>query len=414
MRDEFIIPKEPRLDWKLLLLSFRRHEFPFFCSDDRIYNFFWARNAIYHGLRALGIKAGENILVPAFHCRSAIEPILACGSQIKFYDVNVDLSPNFADIQAKIDRKSRGILVIHYFGFPQPIRRYQELCRRHQLFLMEDCAHVLTGRTLDGTWLGETGDISVFSWRKFLPIRDGGQLIVNNTNAKCNISFEKGDFVFRLKAAKNTIDSLLDSSKIWRFCSTVLGLPTSMIRNWRLLNRVRAKTLKVNSYDSEFELAAVNLQMTALSKRILRHSDISTVVKRRRENYIRLSDAVRTMTGVAPLFPLLSEGICPWVFPLVVHEIEDLLMILRAKGIPVTSWGGVIHQALPLDKFPNARFLYENVLFLPIHQNLESEDLRTMVGILRETLNERVRIGQFRKDFESIDVKSSALLPSIR
>jgi hypothetical protein len=120
------------------------------------------------------------------------------------------------------------------------------------------------------------------------------------------------------------------------------------------------------------------------------------------------------MAGVAPLFTFLPEEICPWVFPLVVHEIEDLQMILRAKGIPVTSWGGVIHQALPLDKFPNARFLYKNLLFLPIHQNLESKDMRTMVGILRETLNERVRIDESRKSFGSIDVKSSPLLPTIQ
>ena len=354
------------------------------------------------------------MLVPSYHCTSLVEPILQYGSNAKFYDINSDLTPNFDDVREKIDRNTRAIVVVHYFGFPQPIRKFRELCDAHNLFLIEDCAHVLTGRTSDGTWLGETGDISVFSWRKFLPIPDGGQLVINNANAKCKIHFENGDFLFRLKIAKNTFDALLESSKIGQCVAAVLGLPSNVIRKWMLLNRDGAKTLKVNSYDPEFDLAAVNLQMTALSKRVLRRSDISAVMKRRRDNYIRLTDAVRTIAGVAPLFPFLPEEICPWVFPLVVYEIEDLQMILRAKGIPVTSWGGVIHQALPLGKFPNARFLYENLLFLPIHQNIESEDLRTMVGILRETLNERVRIDQSRKVSGSIDVKSSALLPPIR
>jgi hypothetical protein len=64
------------------------------------------------------------------------------------------------------------------------------------------------------------------------------------------------------------------------------------------------------------------------------------------------------MAGVAPLFPILPEEIWPWIFPLVVHGIKDFQMILRAKGIPATSWAGVIHRAVPLENFPNARFLY--------------------------------------------------------
>ena len=343
-----------------------------------------------------------------------VEPIVKYGSNAKFYDINTDLTPNFDDVREKIDRKTRAILVVHYFGFPQPIHKFRQLCDEHNLYLIEDCAHVLTGRTPDGTLLGESGDISIFSWRKFFPIPDGGQLIINNANATCKINFEKGDFLFRLKMAKNTFDALLESSKIGQCVAAVLDLSSNVIRKWMLLNRDGVKTLNVNSYDPEFELAAVNLQMTALSKRILRRSDISAVMKRRRDNYVRLTDAVRTMAGVTPLFPFLPKEICPWVFPLVVHEIEDLQMILRGKGIPVTSWGGVIHQALPLDKFPNARFLYKNLLFLPIHQDLDSEDLRTMVGILRETLNERVRIDQSRKSFWSIDVKSSPFLSTIR
>jgi perosamine synthetase len=145
MRREFIVPKEPRLLWKTLLPAFGEHHNSAELNGQSTYYLFLARNAIYHGLAALDIQAGENILVPAFHCRAAIEPILAYGGEIRFYDVNVALSPNFEDIQAKIDRKSRGILVIQYFGLPQPIKKWQELCKQHQLYLIEDCAHVLTG-----------------------------------------------------------------------------------------------------------------------------------------------------------------------------------------------------------------------------------------------------------------------------
>jgi perosamine synthetase len=411
MRREFIVPQEPRLPWKTLLPAFGGHHNSAEPNGQSTYHCFLARNAIYHGLAALSIKAGENILVPAFHCRAAIEPILAYGGEIKFYDVNLDLSPNFEDIEAKIDRKSRGILLIHYFGFPQPIKKWQELCTQHRLYLIEDCAHVLTGRTSDGIRLGEAGDITVFSWRKFLPLYDGGKLVINNVTATCNVKLEKGDFVFRLKAAKNTFDRLVETSFIGNCVSAVLALPSKVIRNWMLANGNRVRALKVNSYDVEFDPVTVNLQMTTFSKRILQNTDISTVVRKRRNNYEQLTHAVSAMTGVAPLFPILPEGICPWIFPTVVHAIKDLQPILRAKGIPVTSWSAVAHRLVPLEKFPNARFLYENLLFLPVHQSLKPKDLGTMIVILRETLNERVRMDQSRQVCENINANTSALLP---
>jgi perosamine synthetase len=412
MTGEFIISLEPRLLWRTLLQPVNRyHDFASLGRGSQ-HECFLARNAIYHGLAALGIRPGENILVPAFHCRAAVDPITAYGGEIKFYDVNVDLSPNFKDIEQKIDGKSRGILVIQYFGFPQPVQRWQEFCKQHGLYLIEDCAHVLTGRTPDGVRLGQAGDISVFSWRKFLPMYDGAHLVINNVTATCNAKFEKGDFVFRLKATKNTFDRLLETSFIGKYLSSVLGLPSRVIRNWMLVNGNSVTALNVNRNDVEFDPATVNLRMTTISRRILQNSDISTVMTRRRDNYNRLSDGVGTMTGIAPLFPILHEEICPWIFPMVVYGIKDLQAILRAKGIPVTSWSGVVHEALPLESFPSARFLYENLLFLPVHQNLETEDIQTIIRILRETLNEKVQMHRNPQTYQRIGAKTSASLRS--
>ena len=42
---------------------------------------FWARNAIFHGLSALGIRPGQKILIPAYICTAAIEPIEYFGAE---------------------------------------------------------------------------------------------------------------------------------------------------------------------------------------------------------------------------------------------------------------------------------------------------------------------------------------------
>ncbi|HMF52148.1 MAG TPA: DegT/DnrJ/EryC1/StrS family aminotransferase [Candidatus Saccharimonadales bacterium] len=395
MSDTFIVPREPRLHWKTLLPAIRNSEPLLWHNATPVHYLFWARNGIYHGLAALGVLPGENILVPSFHCTAIVEPILKHGAEVKFYDINLDVKPDLADIEAKIDNKTRAILAIHYFGFPLPVSEIKALCRKYNIFFIEDCAHVLMGKTPAGIVLGESGDISVFSWRKFLPVYDGGQLVINNPTVTCNGAFENGGALFALKATKNTFDKLMEppaGGEGW--LGMALGLPSLLMRYCKVPADSGVTALKVNNYDLGFDPASARLRMSSISRRILRHTDIAAVVQSRRRNYRRVADAVRAMPGVAALHPILPEDICPWVFPLVVHETKDLHLALRARGIPATTWGGVIHPSLSLRQFPSARLLYDNLVFLPIHQSMEEQHLRAMTQILDEVLRERRRVDE--------------------
>jgi dTDP-4-amino-4,6-dideoxygalactose transaminase len=395
MAEQFIVPKEPKLHWKLLLPTFSPNE-SFRSNGHSVHDFFLARNGIYHGLRALGLKPGDNVLVPAYHCRSLVEPILGHGGEVQFYDINVDLTPNFDDIKEKIDRKTRAILAIHYFGFPQPIRQFRELCQAYGLYFIEDCAHVLRGNTEEGITLGQSGDISIFSWRKFLPLYDGGQLVINNSNLTLNVPWEKRGFLLSLKIIKNTLERLFDRSadprrqRLW----APWELFSTVARDLGRLNRRGRRALDVNSYEVEFDLNSVNLSMSGISRRILKRVNIAKVVETRRRNYEHLRAAVQGMKGVTTPYPTVAENVCPWVFPLLAHGVDDLQVTLRERGIPVTSWGGVIHPGLILEQFPSARFLYKNLLFLPIHQSMEAKDLQAMIRILGEVLQQRLHVDE--------------------
>jgi perosamine synthetase len=396
MAETFIVPKEPKLDWKMLLPNFRHNELFFRYNGRSFHNLFWARNGIYHGLAALGLSAGDNVLVPAYHCTSLVDPILKYGSQVKFYDINVDLTPNFEDIIKKIDSKTRAIVVIHYFGFPQPIRKFTELCRARGLYLIEDCAHVLEGKTEDEIVLGDSGDISIFSWRKFLPLYDGGQLLINNPKLILTVPWDEGGFLVSLKIAKNTLERLSEDyaggrvgwlSWSWKVFSLLAG-------HWTLLRSRGRRALNMNSYDVGFNLNCVNLKMSSISKRILKRANISKIIESRRVNYERLRDAVQNLPGVTPLYPTLPENICPWIFPLVIHGVKDAQLRLRERGIPANTWGGVIHPSLILEQFPSARFLYGNLVFLPIHQGMEERHLRSMIQILDQVRREKFSIDE--------------------
>ena len=81
------------------------------------------------------------------------------------YDVDYNLSPNWDNLY-KIDTSSVfGIIMIHYFGQPQDIKKFQNYCRSNDIYLIEDNAHGFGG-TINDKCLGTFGDIGISSPRK--------------------------------------------------------------------------------------------------------------------------------------------------------------------------------------------------------------------------------------------------------
>lgn len=129
----FLLPRDPRLTPSLLNPLARVRPLPPPFDTKPTFYLFWARNALYPGLQVLGLTAGDTVLVPAFHCASLVEPIIQQGVAVHFYRVDRDCAPDLDDIRAKIDKNTRAVLAIHYFGFPGPIRDLRDLCTHHVL-----------------------------------------------------------------------------------------------------------------------------------------------------------------------------------------------------------------------------------------------------------------------------------------
>jgi dTDP-4-amino-4,6-dideoxygalactose transaminase len=126
--------------------------------------------------------------------------------------------------------------------------------------------------------------------------------------------------------------------------------------------------------------------MSYLSKRIIQNTDIPSVIQRRRLNYFYLLDAIKSLSGVTPFFPGLPKGVCPLTLPILVKGRPNFHLNLRARGLPVVTWGEVIHPSLPREEFSNADYLYQNLISLPIHQSLDNADMQTTFDILAEAL----------------------------
>ena len=65
--------------------------------------------------------------------------------------------------------------------------------------------------------------------------------------------------------------------------------------------------------------------------------------------------------------------------PLFFEGMPSAHLPLRDLGIPAVTWGGVRYPAISKQDFPDADFLYDNLVFLPIHQCLEEKDLDLII-----------------------------------
>jgi perosamine synthetase len=129
--------------WSFGMMSLRRGSYEVSPTARVRYAFTCARNALFNSLKPLGIKPGDHVLVPAYVCRAAIDPLRAYGVNVNFYAIGRKCEPILEDIEQRIGPRARALLLVHYFGFPQAIAPIRNLCNRYKIMLIEDCAHVL-------------------------------------------------------------------------------------------------------------------------------------------------------------------------------------------------------------------------------------------------------------------------------
>lgn len=131
---------------------------------------------------ALGLKAGDEVIVPAMTHVATAHVVSLTGAKPVFVDAesatgNIDIGA----IERAITPRTRGIAIVHYLGMPLDVPAVVALGRKHGLFVMEDCALAL-GSKIDGTHAGLLGDCGVFSFYpvKHMTTAEGGMIILKD------------------------------------------------------------------------------------------------------------------------------------------------------------------------------------------------------------------------------------------
>lgn len=135
--------------------------------------------ALHIALLACGVCEGDEVITPSLTFIADQNVTYMTGAKNVLADVYSyeDWSMDPDDIEAKITKKTKAVMIVHYAGFACDMERITDICKKHGLFLIEDCAHT-PGADYKGRPLGTFGDVSAFSFfsNKNLSVGEGGMV----------------------------------------------------------------------------------------------------------------------------------------------------------------------------------------------------------------------------------------------
>jgi dTDP-4-amino-4,6-dideoxygalactose transaminase len=137
--------------------------------------------ALMAAMMAHGIGLGDEVIIPSFSFFATASCILSVGARAVFADINPDtfnLSPEAAE--AAITPKTKAIMPVHLYGQPAEMAKFEAICQKHGLILLEDAAQAhgaAIGARRVGTW--GTASFSFYP-TKNMTTTEGGMVLTND------------------------------------------------------------------------------------------------------------------------------------------------------------------------------------------------------------------------------------------
>jgi len=321
-----------------------------------------ATHALHLALRSIGVGKGDEVIVPTFTFAATANAVLYCGAKPILTDVEYDtfnISPK--QIQKKITKKTKAIIPVHYGGQSCDMDEIKSISKKHDLFVIEDCAHAL-GSKFNNELCGNIGDLGCFSFYATKVITTGEGGMVTTSTKKL---YEK---VKLLRSQAMTVQAKERETKAkWKYDVVDLGynyrldemraaLGLSQIKRIKQINQMRQKIAK--KYD--FHLTKIK--------------GITIPQKKSNRNHIY------------HLYSILIEK----DFPL---TRDELFSYLHKAGIGTSVQYCPLHFMSLYKKdyknnleFTNANLLKEQILCLPIFPKMTIKNIEFIVSKLKKLI----------------------------
>lgn len=344
------------------------------------------RMAIALAIENTGIGPGDQVLIPGYHCSSMVTPIINVSGIPVFYKIKPDMRVDLADIQSKISKETKGLLVTHYFGITQPLSELRSLCDEQGLILIEDCAHAFFGE-VEGSVVGSYGDYAIGSLMKFFPVFDGGCLVSSKHSLE-KLELSSGGKGFELQSLINLLEIAFKHRKLI-LLKLLLFIPIAIKNNlWNWIKNTRKNKGKITQTAPaascggiDFDPKWIHVRGSLATRVLMKLLSSKRIVNRRKENYHFLLQLFSNATHCRPLFETISDSTVPYVFPLLVDNPDPIFYELRAKGLPLLRWEQ-LWTGVDATTCGISNHYSRHLIQIPCHQEFTKADLEYMATVI--------------------------------
>lgn len=344
------------------------------------------RMALYYALQLLGVNSLSQVLVPAYHCGSMVEPIIYLGATPRFFHINKYLEVISSELEQHLSPETKAMLLPHFFGFPQDLEPIREFCTKHNIALIEDCAHAFFQQS-HPLGLGSVGDFSITSTVKFFPGVEGGILACNNPSFDlAQIKRAAPSLVNQIKSLLHTLETSASYGRL-----SVLG----KLLNIRTHNaddpskpqkstNEKPQTRTLNRESMQWFIPEQIGQDASWGTRFIAiYSNLQHIIDKRRDNYCYYLAKLKDTPNIRPLHPELPDQVIPYIFPLILEQPEIHFPILKQAGVPIWRWEELVVSNCPIST--DYRLC---LIQLPCHQSLNIQELDWIIDTLISTVTQ--------------------------
>ena len=140
-------------------------------------------DSLYIAMVALGVNPGDEVIAPAHSWISTTETITQAGGKVIFCDTDEDtFTIDIKSIESKITQNTVGIIPVHLYGQAADMDPIMEIAKKHNLWVLEDCAQAHLAR-YKGRLVGTFGNVASFSFypgKNLGAMGDAGAIVTND------------------------------------------------------------------------------------------------------------------------------------------------------------------------------------------------------------------------------------------
>jgi len=322
--------------------------------------------ALHMAALSAGIGEGDEVITTPITFAASANCALYCGARPVFADINpktYNIDPD--SVEAHVTPKTKAVVAVDYTGQAVELDRLREICKKHNLILIEDGAHSI-GTLYKGVPVGSIADMTTFSFHpvKTTTAGEGGVVMTNDENLYQKLLLYRSHGITRnTSLMTNEFDGpwyyeQVDLGYNYRMTDIQAGLLISQLDKLQMF-KARRKELVVNYNEAFSQIDGIIVQEEIPESDTCRHL------------YILRIDSKKLKINRRQFFDALgAEGVCCNVHYIPVYYFPHYEKLGYKRGL-----------------CPNAEALYEEIISLPLYYGVSDEDQKDVIEAVTKIAN---------------------------